>query len=45
MTHPYSEDALVERPAIALFKQLGWSTANCFNEAFGAGRSLYALAA
>ena len=31
----YSEDALVEQPAIALFKELGWETANCFNETFG----------
>ncbi len=37
MTNPYSEDALVERPAIALFKQLGWETANCFDEVFGDG--------
>ena len=35
MTHPYSEDTLVERPAIALFGQLGWETANCFDEVFG----------
>jgi len=31
----YSEDALVEQPAIALFNELGWETANCFNETFG----------
>ena len=35
MTNPYSEDTLVERPAIALFGQLGWGTANCFDEVFG----------
>ena len=35
MTNPYSEDTLVERPAIALFRQLGWETANCFDEVFG----------
>ena len=35
MTNPYSEDTLVERPAIALFGQLGWETANCFDEVFG----------
>jgi hypothetical protein len=34
MTHPYAEDALIERPAIALLGQLGWETANCFDEAF-----------
>jgi len=33
--NPCSEDTLVERPAIALFGQLGWGTANCFDEVFG----------
>ncbi len=28
----YSEEALVERPAIELFESLGWSFANCFHE-------------
>lgn len=28
----YSEDSLVEKPAIALFSELGWETANCFYE-------------
>lgn len=28
----YSEDALVEQPAIALFGELDWETANCFHE-------------
>ena len=31
----YTEDALVEQPAIKLFKDLGWETANCFDETFG----------
>ncbi len=31
----YSEDTLVERPAIAVFVELGWETANLFNERFG----------
>ncbi len=31
----YSEDALIEQPAIALFAELGYETANCFNERFG----------
>ncbi len=31
----YSEDALVEQPAIALFAELGWETVNCFHETFG----------
>ena len=35
MTNPYSEDTLVERPAIALFGQLGWKIANCFDAVFG----------
>ncbi len=28
----FSEDALVERPAIALFAEVGWQTANGFHE-------------
>ena len=28
----YSEQALVEKPAMDLFSQLGWDVANCFNE-------------
>ncbi len=36
----YSEDALIERPAIALFGALGWETANAFHETFGAGGTL-----
>ena len=32
------ENALVEKPTIALFEQLGWQTADCFGE-FDAGRS------
>ena len=31
----YSEDSLVEQPAIELFKELGWDAANCYHEAFG----------
>ena len=31
----YTEDALIEQPAIALLRQLGWETANCFEETFG----------
>ena len=31
----YSEDSLVEQPAIELFKELGWEVANCYNERFG----------
>ncbi|MBI4454776.1 MAG: type I restriction endonuclease subunit R [Acidobacteria bacterium] len=31
----YSEDALIERPAIALFEELDWKAANCFYEKCG----------
>ncbi len=34
----YSEDALVEQPAIKLFKSLEWEHANCFHE-FDSGES------
>jgi len=37
-TSDYSEDALVEQPAIELFRALGWETANCFHE-FDYGKS------
>ncbi len=30
--HDYSEDTLIERPAVALFRELGWETANLFGE-------------
>src|SRR5688572_11285380 len=32
----YSEDSLVEQPAIELFKDLDWEAANCYHETFGA---------
>ncbi len=35
MSAEYSEDSLVEQPAIELFRELGWQTANCFYEKFG----------
>lgn len=35
MISDYSEDSLVEQPAISLFAKLGWETANCFEETFG----------
>ena len=28
----FSENTLVEQPAIKLFAELGWETANCFHE-------------
>ena len=36
----YSEDSLIEQPAIALFAELGWQTANCFHERFGSNGTL-----
>src|SRR5579859_6875319 len=38
--HEYSEDALIEQPTIALFAALGWQTANCYHERFGAKGTL-----
>ena len=31
----YSESTLIEQPAVALFAELGWETANCFYETYG----------
>ncbi len=39
MTTDYSEDTLVEQPAIALFVELGYETANCFYEKVGTSDS------
>lgn len=36
----YSEDTLIEQPAIKLFDALGWRTANLFREKFGANATL-----
>ena len=33
--HDYTEDALVEQPAIELFAGLGWQTVSAFHEVFG----------
>jgi len=38
--HPYTEDQLVEQPAIVLFATLGWQTVSAMEETFGAGASL-----
>ncbi len=35
--HAYSEDQLVEQPAIGLFAALGWQTLSAMEETFGAG--------
>jgi type I restriction enzyme R subunit len=39
MSTDYSEDTLVEQPAIALFEELGYETANCFYEQVGTDNS------
>ena len=33
--HAYTEDQLVEQPAIGLFAELGWSTVSALDETFG----------
>ena len=40
MSHAYSEDQLVEQPAIGLFAALGWQTVSAIEESFGAGGTL-----
>ena len=39
-TYGYSEEVLLEQPAIALCAELGWQTANCAHETYGLGGSL-----
>src|ERR1019366_9274661 len=36
----YTEDALVEKPAIELFEKLDWKERNCYYETFGPGGDL-----
>jgi DNA invertase Pin-like site-specific DNA recombinase len=38
--HAYTEDQLVEQPAIGLFATLGWQTVTALEETFGAGGTL-----
>jgi len=38
--HAYTEDQLVEQPAIGLFTALGWQTVSAIEETFGAGGTL-----
>lgn len=38
--HAYSEDQLVEQPAIGLFAALGWQTVSALEESFGSGGTL-----
>lgn len=35
MVTGYSEDTLIEQPALSLLAVLGWETANCFYETSG----------
>lgn len=35
--HAYTEDQLVEQPAVGLFAALGWETVSALDETFGAG--------
>jgi len=38
--HAYTEDQLVEQPAIGLFAELGWQTVSAMEEVLGAGGML-----
>ena len=38
--HPFTEDQLVEQPAIGLFAALGWETVSALDESFGATGTL-----
>ena len=40
MSHAYTEDQLVEQPAIGLFAELGWETVSAMEETFGATGTL-----
>ena len=40
MPHAYTEDQLVEQPAIGGFAELGWSTVSALEETFGATGTL-----
>ncbi|WP_313559003.1 type I restriction endonuclease subunit R [Ruminiclostridium cellobioparum] len=38
--NPYTEDNLVEQPAMELLSSLGWKTLNCYDETFGKNGTL-----
>jgi type I restriction enzyme R subunit len=40
MPSPYTEGGLVERPALKLLEQLGWTVVNAFSETFGPAGTL-----
>ncbi len=44
MSHAYTEDQLVEQPAIGLFDDLGWETVSAGEEVFGSSGTLGRLA-
>jgi type I restriction enzyme R subunit len=39
-THAYTEDQLVEQPAIGLFAEMGWQVSSASEETFGAAGTL-----
>ena len=39
MQNPFSEDQLIEQPAIGLLEELGWARLDCFDEFSQAGGS------
>jgi len=39
-THPYTEDQLVEKPAMGVFAELGWQTVSAMEEVFGENGTL-----
>jgi type I restriction enzyme R subunit len=40
MSSSYSEDKLVEQPAISLFGEMRWDTLDCYNETYGESGTL-----
>jgi len=40
MASSYSEDKLVEQPAISLFGEMHWNTLDCYNETYGESGTL-----
>src|SRR6266849_4661640 len=40
MNDDYTEDALVEKPTIELFRKLDWKSQNCYYETFGRDSTL-----
>ncbi|HLE63373.1 MAG TPA: type I restriction endonuclease [Pyrinomonadaceae bacterium] len=40
MPHPYTEDHLVEQPAVQLFAELGWTTVSAIEEVLGLSGTL-----